>query len=115
LLIATSGSGKIKITLNASSTAKEIGTHVIALTSYPEFPLGKLADLALLLVAEQNLVGQQNKTAWSGRFFVKAEPCLLCGQYSKINLDIPWYHGFELMHKLGKTENEMMKLHATIE
>lgn len=46
LLIAISGSGKIKITLTASSTAKEIGTHVIAVTSYPEFPLGKLADLA---------------------------------------------------------------------
>jgi len=47
LIIAISGSGTTKITLTASSTAKEIGARVVAITSYPESPLGNLADLSV--------------------------------------------------------------------
>ncbi|MCK4668540.1 SIS domain-containing protein, partial [Candidatus Bathyarchaeota archaeon] len=40
LLIAISGTGATKMVLTASNAAKEIGTTVIAVTSFPESPLG---------------------------------------------------------------------------
>ena len=47
LIVASFGSGTPKIALTASSTAKEIGAQVVAVTSYPEYPLEDLADLTV--------------------------------------------------------------------
>jgi len=44
LLIAISGTGTTKMVLTASSAAKDIGATVIAITSFPESPLGQIAD-----------------------------------------------------------------------
>ncbi|MEM2574470.1 MAG: 6-phospho-3-hexuloisomerase, partial [Candidatus Jordarchaeales archaeon] len=45
ILIAISGSGTTKLVLETSKIAKEeIGAKVVAITSYPDSPLGKMAD-----------------------------------------------------------------------
>jgi 6-phospho-3-hexuloisomerase len=116
LLIAISGSGTTKITLTASSTAKEIGTKVVAVTSYPESTLGNLADLAVP-------IGGRTKFGWPTEedYLVRqitgeSETLSPMGSIFENNcmvfLDSMVV---ELMHRLGKTEDEMRKLHATLE
>jgi 6-phospho-3-hexuloisomerase len=116
LLIAISGSGTTKITLTASATAKEIGTKVVAVTSYPESTLGFLADLTVP-------IGGRTKFGWP-----KEEDYLVRQITGESETLSPMGSIFEnncmvfldsmvveLMHRLGKTEDEMRKLHATLE
>ncbi|HDN82980.1 MAG TPA: 6-phospho-3-hexuloisomerase, partial [Candidatus Altiarchaeales archaeon] len=44
LLIAISGSGQTNSVVNAAKIAKNIKSKVLAITSYPDSPLGKTAD-----------------------------------------------------------------------
>ena len=116
LLIAISGSGTTKITLTASSTAKEIGTQVVAVTSYPESTLGKLADLAVPIGGRtkfgwpteedylvRQIIGESETLSPMGSIF--ENNCMVFLDSMVV----------ELMHRLGKTEDEMRKLHATLE
>jgi 6-phospho-3-hexuloisomerase len=116
LLIAISGSGKTKMTLTASTTAKEIGTHVVAVTTYPDSKLGKLADLAVS-------IGGRTKFGWPTEqdYLVRqitgeSETLSPLGSIFENNCMV-FLDSLvvELMHRLGKTEDEMMKLHATLE
>ena len=47
LVIAISGTGMTKLVLSATTVAKEIGTRVVAITSYQDSPLGQMADLVV--------------------------------------------------------------------
>ena len=47
LVIAISGSGTTKLVITAVEAAKNVGAKIIAITSYPESQLGKLADFVL--------------------------------------------------------------------
>ena len=116
LIIAISGSGTTKITLTARSTAKEIGAQVVAVTSYPESPLGDLADLTVS-------IGGRTKLGWSTeedylvrQILGESETLSPLGSIFENNcmvfLDSMVV---ELMHRLGKTEDEMRRLHATLE
>ena len=116
LVIAISGSGTTKITLIASTTAKEVGAQVVAVTSYPGSPLGDLADLAMP-------VGGRTKVAWPKEedYLVRqirgeSETLSPLGSIFENNCMIFLDSMVvELMHRLGKTEDEMRKLHATLE
>lgn len=44
LFLAVSGSGSTTTVVNAAKTAKSIGSKVLAVTSYPESELGRIAD-----------------------------------------------------------------------
>lgn len=57
LIIVISGSGTTKLAITASSTAREIGAKVIAITSYPESQLGRTADHIVF-------VGGRTKIGW---------------------------------------------------
>ena len=48
-IIAISGSGETNTIVSAANIAKNRGSKVLALTSYPESTLGKLADTVLLV------------------------------------------------------------------
>lgn len=48
-IIAISGSGETNTIVSAANIAKNRGSKVLALTSYPESALGKLADTVLLV------------------------------------------------------------------
>ena len=116
LIIAISGSGTTKITLTASSTAKEIGARVVAVTSYPESPLGNLADLALPIGGRTKLGWPKEEDYLVRQILGESETLSPLGSIFENNCMIFLDSMVvELMHRLGKTEDEMRKLHATLE
>ena len=116
LIIAISGSGTTKITLTASSTAKEIGAQVVAVTSYPESPLGNFADLIVPIGGRTKLGWPKEEDYLVRQILGESETLSPLGSIFENNcmvfLDSMVV---ELMHRLGKSEDELRKLHATLE
>ncbi len=116
LIIAISGSGTTKITLTASSTAKEIGAQVVAVTSYPESPLGNLADHIVPIGGRTKLGWPKEEDYLVRQILGESETLSPLGSIFENNcmvfLDSMVV---ELMHRLGKSEDELRKLHATLE
>ncbi|KPV64312.1 MAG: 3-hexulose-6-phosphate isomerase [Candidatus Bathyarchaeota archaeon BA2] len=116
LLIAISGSGTTKFALTASSAAKEIGTKVAAITSYPKSPLGDVADL-IVSIGGRTKVGWPKEEDYLARQLLgERETLSPLGSIFENNCMV-FLDSLvvELMHRLGKTEEELRKLHATIE
>jgi len=116
LIIVISGSGTTKLAITASSTAREIGAHVIAITSYPESQLGRTAD-HIVFVGGRTKIGWPRKKDYLARQILGERETLsplgsIFENNAMIFLDSLVV---ELMHRLGKTEEEMRRLHATIE
>jgi len=116
LIIVISGSGTTKLAITASSTAREIGAKVIAITSYPESQLGRTAD-HIVFVGGRTKIGWPRKKDYLARQILGERETLsplgsIFENNAMIFLDSLIV---ELMHRLGKTEEEMRKLHATIE
>ena len=116
LIIVISGSGTTKLTITASSAAREIGAKVIAITSYPDSQLGKTAD-HIVFVGGRTKIGWPRKKDYLARQILGERETLsplgsIFENNSMIFLDSLVV---ELMHRLGKTEEELRKLHATIE
>ena len=114
LVIVISGSGTTKLAVTAAEIGKEVGARVVAITSFPRSDLGKLAD---------NIVQVRGRTKVAAEtdYFTRQitgvhEPLAPLGTIfeiaSTVFLDslIP-----ELMHRLGRTEKELQRRHATIE
>ncbi len=116
LIIAISGSGATKFALTASSTAKEIGANVVAVTSYPQSPLGDLADLIVSIGGRTKLGWPKEEDYLARQLLGERETLSPLGSIFENNC-IVFLDSLvvELMHRLGKTEEEMRKLHATIE
>jgi len=114
LLIAISGSGTTRIVLTVSQAAKDIGAKVIAITSRPESPLGKVADHVVVIGGRTKLAHEEEYLA--RQLFGEREPLSPLGTMFENNCMI-FLDGLivELMHRLGKTENELLRFHATIE
>lgn len=116
LIIAISGSGTTKFALTASSTAKEIGAKVVAVTSYPKSPLGDLVDLIVPVGGRTKLGWPKEEDYLARQLLGERETLSPLGSIfennSMVFLDSLVV---ELMHRLGKTEDELRKLHATIE
>jgi 6-phospho-3-hexuloisomerase len=116
LIIAISGSGTTKITLTASATAKEIGAKVVAVTSYPESTLGKLASLVMHVSGRTKLGWPTEEDYLVRQILGESETLSPLGSIFENNCMIFLDSMVvELMHRLGKTEEEMRKLHATLE
>ncbi|KPV63120.1 MAG: 3-hexulose-6-phosphate isomerase [Candidatus Bathyarchaeota archaeon BA1] len=114
LVIAISGSGTARLALAVSEAAREIGAKVVAITSRPKSPLGRTADHAMV-------IGGRTKTAHEDEYLTRQllgerEPLSPLGTMFENNCMI-FLDGLivELMHRLGKTEEELRRLHATIE
>ncbi len=114
LVIAISGSGTTKLAVTAAEISKDVGARVVAITSFPESDLGKLADYVVQ-------VRGRTKIAKERDYFTRQitgvhEPLAPLGTIFEIActvfLDslIP-----ELMLRLGKTEKQIRSHHATIE
>ncbi|NIR87001.1 6-phospho-3-hexuloisomerase [Candidatus Bathyarchaeota archaeon] len=114
LIIALSGSGVTKIVLTASATAKEIGAKVVAVTSHRDSPLGKIADHVVEVKGRTKIAREEDYLA--RQILGEREPLSPLGSIFENNcmlfLDSLIV---ELMHRLGKTEEEMRRRHATIE
>lgn len=116
LIIAISGSGTTKFALTASSAAKEIGAKVISVTSYPQSPLGDLADLIVSIGGRTKLGWPKEEEYLARQLLGERETLSPLGSIFENNCMV-FLDSLvvELMHRLGKTEDELKKLHATIE
>ncbi|MFZ8789063.1 MAG: 6-phospho-3-hexuloisomerase [Acidilobaceae archaeon] len=112
--IAISGSGRTQLILTAAEAAKKVGATVVAVTSYPDSPLGMLADLVIW-------VPGRAKTSRVADFFARQilgihEPLAPLGTLfedtAAVFLDGVIY---ALMKELGVNEEEMAARHANIE
>jgi len=112
--IAISGSGRTALIVTAAEAAKSVGAKVIAITTYPESPLGKLADIVVEIPGRtkvsaiedyfaRQILGIHEPLAPLGTLF---EDTALVFLDSVI---------VELMYRLGKTEDELRSKHANIE
>jgi 6-phospho-3-hexuloisomerase len=113
--IAISGSGRTQLILTAAEAAKKVGATVVAITSYPDSPLGALADLVVWVP------GRAKTTSKVEDFFARQilgihEPLAPLGTLfedtTAIFLDGVIY---ALMKKLGIREEDMSLRHANIE
>jgi 6-phospho-3-hexuloisomerase len=116
LLIAISGTGSTKMVLTASSAAKEIGAKVIAITSFPKSPLGKLADLAVTVRGRTKADMPKEEDYLARQIIGEREPMTPLGSIFENNCMVFLDSLIvELMHRLGRTEEDLKRRHATIE
>jgi len=114
VVVAISGSGRTALIVTAAEAAKSVGAIIVAITTYVDSPLAKLADIVVEVPGRTKLstvedyfarqiLGIHEPLAPLGTLF---EDCAM------IFLDAVIA---ELMHKLGKDEEELRKMHANIE
>ncbi len=114
-IIAISGSGETNTIVSAANIAKNRGSKVLAVTSYPESTLGKLADTCLLVkgrtmqeVDDENYMKRQiygNYTSLTplGTAFELTTLVFLDAIVS------------ELMEKMHQTESDLKARHTVLE
>lgn len=116
LLIAISGTGSTKMVLTASSAAKDIGATVIAITSFPDSELGRLADLAVVVKGRTKTGAPKEKDYLARQIIGESEPLTPLGSVFENNCMVFLDSLIvELMHLLGRTEADLRIRHATIE
>jgi 6-phospho-3-hexuloisomerase len=116
LLIAISGTGATKIVLTASAAAKEIGATVIAFTSFPESPLGQAADHTVTIKGRTKAGWPKEEDYLARQLIGEREPLTPLGSVFENNCMV-FLDSLvvELMHRLGRTEEDLKRRHATIE
>uniref|UniRef100_A0A7J3Z6E1 6-phospho-3-hexuloisomerase n=1 Tax=Ignisphaera aggregans TaxID=334771 RepID=A0A7J3Z6E1_9CREN len=114
IVIAISGSGRTALIIAAAEAAKTVGAIVVAITSYVDSPLAKIADIVVEVPGRtkistiedyfaRQVLGLHEPLAPLGTLF---EDC------SMVFLDAIIA---ELMQRLGKDEEDLRKQHANIE
>jgi 6-phospho-3-hexuloisomerase len=116
LLIAVSGTGATKMVLTASSAAKDIGAKVVAITSFPKSPLGKMADFVVSVGGKTKADVPKEADYMARQILGEREPLTPLGSIFEIN-SMVFLDSLvvELMHRLGRTEEDLKRRHATIE
>jgi 6-phospho-3-hexuloisomerase len=116
LLIAISGTGATKMVLTASSAARDIGACVIALTSFPESPLGQMADHVIKIKGRTKTGWPREDDYLARQIIGEKEPLTPLGSVFENN-SMVFLDGLvvELMHRLGRTEEDLRRRHATLE
>ncbi len=114
LVIAISGSGRTRLIVAAAEAARIVGAKVIALTTYPNSPLGKLADLVVKIPGRTKIAREEDYFA--RQILGLHEPLAPLGTLFE-DTAMLFLDGItvELMHKLGKTEEDLRSQHANIE
>jgi len=116
LLIAISGTGTTKMVLTASAAARDIGAKVAAITSFHESALGELADL-VVTVRGRTKTGMPIEEDYLARQIIgEREPLTPLGSIFENNCMVFLDSLIvELMHRLGRTEADLKRRHATLE
>lgn len=116
LLIAISGTGATKMVLTASTTAKEIGATIIAITSFPESPLGQIADHIVNVKGRTKMGWPKEEDYLARQLTGEREPLTPLGSIFENNCMVFLDSLIvELMQRLGRTEEDLKRRHATIE
>lgn len=114
IVVAISGSGSTELVVATAKIAKRVGAKIIAITTYPESMLGKLADHVVYVpgrakISEERdyvvrqILGLHEPLAPLGTLFEDTTMAFLDGIVTG------------LMIRLGKSEDEMLKMHANVE
>ncbi|MEM1678452.1 MAG: 6-phospho-3-hexuloisomerase [Ignisphaera sp.] len=114
VVIAISGSGRTALIVTAADAAKSAGAIVIAITTYIDSPLAKIADIVVEVPGRtkvsrvedyfaRQVLGIHEPLAPLGTLF---EDCTMIFLDSVIT---------ELMYRLRKTEEDLRQEHANIE
>ena len=116
ILIAISGTGATKMVLTASTAAKEIGATVIAITSFSESQLGQIADHIVTIKGRTKAGWPREEDYLARQIIGEREPLTPLGSVFENNCMV-FLDGLivELMHRLGRTEEDLRRRHATIE
>jgi len=114
ILIAISGSGETKGTVTAAEAAKEAGALVVAVTSHPESPLGRLADHAVGVKGRTKIAARKDYIA--RQMMGEREPLGPLGTIFE-NACMVFLDSLivELMHRLDMTEEDLRRRHTNIE
>ncbi len=114
LAIAISGSGRTQLIVDAADAAKKVGSRVIALTTFPDSPLGSIADVIVKIPGRSKISKMDDYFA--RQILGLHEPFAPLGTLfedtTMIFLDGVVYH---LMSKLNISEDEMRNRHANVE
>jgi 6-phospho-3-hexuloisomerase len=116
LLIAISGTGATKMVLTAGAAAKEIGAKVIAITSFPDSPLSEMAGNVVTIKGRTKIGWPREEDYLARQIIGEREPLTPLGSVFENNCMV-FLDSLvvELMHRLGRTEEDMKRRHATIE
>jgi len=114
LYIAVSGSGKTSSILAIAKTAKTIGARIAHITSHPDSPIGKLADLHVVIKGREPTKGRSDYLA---RQLTGAhEPLTPLGTLFELS-SMVFLDSIieELMIRKNKSESELRVLHTNLE
>jgi 6-phospho-3-hexuloisomerase len=114
VVIAISGSGTTRLVITAASAAKEVRAKVIAITSHRDSPLAKIANHIVIVPGRTKIATESDYTI--RQILGEHEPLVPLGTLFEITLNV-FFDSLvaELMQRLGKTEQDLKKRHATIE
>ncbi len=114
LVLALSGSGTTKLVVTAAEIGKTVGAKIIAVTSYPDSDIAKLADHIVVIKGRTKVADEQDY--FLRQLMGEHEPMAPLGTVFEISM-MTFLDGVvvELMRRLGLTEKELRKRHATIE
>lgn len=114
IVVAISGSGSTQIVVTAAEAAKKMKARVVAVTSYYDSPLGRVADLVVF-------VPGRTKVAAMDDYFARQilgihEPLSPLGTlFEDTAMVVLDSIIAELMKRMGKNESDLAKRHANIE
>jgi 6-phospho-3-hexuloisomerase len=114
ILIAISGSGRTKLVVAAAEAAKGALMKVVAITTYPDSPLGRMADIVVRIPGRTKMAIEEDYI--SRQILGIHEPLAPLGTLFE-DTTLIFLDGIivELMNRLGVTEEELMNRHANIE
>lgn len=114
IVIAISGSGRTKLIVTAAEAAKEAKAKIIAITSYSESPLGKIADIIVEVPGRTKY--STNEDYFARQILGITEPLAPLGTLFEDTAQI-FLDGViaELMIRLNKSEEDLRLAHANIE
>ncbi|ADG90552.1 6-phospho-3-hexuloisomerase [Thermosphaera aggregans] len=114
ILLAISGSGRTKLVVAAAEAAKGALMKVVAITTYPDSPLGRMADIVVRIPGRTKMAVEEDYI--SRQILGIHEPLAPLGTLFE-DTTLIFLDGIivELMNRLGVTEEELMNRHANIE
>jgi len=116
VVIAISGTGATKMVLTAGMAAKEIGASVVAITSFPDSQLGQMADHTVTVKGRTKAGWPREEDYVARQIIGEREPLTPLGSVFENNCMV-FLDSLvvELMYRLGRTEEDLKRRHATLE
>ena len=113
-LLAISGSGETSYIISIAKIAKMRDAKIVAVTSYSESTLGKMSDLVIHIKGRTKVDSEKNyiKRQMDGKHLSLSPLGTLFEVSTLIFLDALIA---QLMDKMGKTEDDLKKMHTVLE